>query len=131
MIYIENEGALFRGPARAWPKEVWNGEEFTPYKGIVPKDMEWGHVISEEEAQRLMGVGRESVGSEARFVENEGALFRIVGPSNAFPDEIWSPAQGKFIPYEGVVPKPVSWGQEIPESEALAIIGDSRSRNCD
>lgn len=55
MIYIENEGALFRGPARAWPKEVWNGEAFQPYTGNVPKDVDWGNVIDEAEAQKLMG----------------------------------------------------------------------------
>ena len=56
MIYIENEGALFRGPARAWPKEVWNGKEFVPYKGSVPKDVDWGTIIDESEANSLMGV---------------------------------------------------------------------------
>lgn len=55
MIYIENEGALFRGPARAWPKEVWNGSAFEPYKGDMPKDIDWGNEIDEAEAQRLMG----------------------------------------------------------------------------
>lgn len=55
MIYIENEGALFKGPARAWPKEVWNGREFVPYEGAVPKGIEWGDEIDEEEANRLMG----------------------------------------------------------------------------
>lgn len=54
IIYIENEGALFRGPARAWPKEVWDGSKFTPYTGRVPKDIEWGHIIDEAEAKRLM-----------------------------------------------------------------------------
>ena len=55
MIYIENEGALFRGPARAWPREVWNGSEFVAYKGAVPKDIDWGSEIDEAEAQKLMG----------------------------------------------------------------------------
>lgn len=59
MIYIENEGALFRGPARAWPKEVWNGSEFVPYKGAVPKDVDWGDEIDEAEAQKFMGAGAE------------------------------------------------------------------------
>lgn len=57
MIYIENEGALFRGPARAWPKEVWNGSEFVQYKGAVPKGIEWGDEIDEAAAQRMMGAG--------------------------------------------------------------------------
>ena len=58
MIYIENEGALFRGPARAWPKEVWNGSEFVPYKGKMPKDIEWGDEIDEAAAQKMMGVAQ-------------------------------------------------------------------------
>ena len=55
MIYIENEGALFRGPARAWPKEVWNGKAFDAYTGAVPKDIDWGDEIDEAQAQKMMG----------------------------------------------------------------------------
>jgi len=57
MIYIENEGALFRGVSRGIPKEVWNPQErrFEPYDGKVPKPIEWGEVISEQEAQEIMG----------------------------------------------------------------------------
>ena len=58
MIYIENEGAIFRGPARAWPREVWNGSEFVPYRGAVPKDIDWGNVIDDADARRLMGHGQ-------------------------------------------------------------------------
>lgn len=54
LIFIENEGALFRGPARAWPKEVWTGSQFAPYTGTVPKPIEWGNVITDAEAARLM-----------------------------------------------------------------------------
>lgn len=57
MIYIENEGALFRGPARAWPREVWNDGQWEAYRGAVPKDIDWGNEIDEAEAQRLMGDG--------------------------------------------------------------------------
>lgn len=53
-IYIENEGALFRGRARAWPKEIWDDSKFTPYTGQVPKSIEWGHEIDEAESKRLM-----------------------------------------------------------------------------
>lgn len=52
-LLIENEGALFRGPARAWPKEVWDGEKFVPYTGNVPKDVEWGNVVSDVEAEEI------------------------------------------------------------------------------
>lgn len=64
MIYIENEGALFRGPARAWPKEVWNGREFVPYKGAVPKDIDWGAEVDEAEAQQLMGAEKQDAAAE-------------------------------------------------------------------
>ena len=55
MIYIENDGALFRGPARAWPKEVWLDGAFKPYSGSVPKDIDWGNIIDEAEAKKMMG----------------------------------------------------------------------------
>lgn len=58
-----------------------------------------------------------------RYVENEGALFKIVGPSNAFPDEVWNAAQGKFVPYEGDTPKPQGWGEDVSEEEANEIMG--------
>lgn len=57
MVYIENEGALFRGPARGIPEEVWSAREgkFVPYKGNKNKPIDWGHIISEEEAREIMG----------------------------------------------------------------------------
>jgi hypothetical protein len=58
-----------------------------------------------------------------RYVENEGALFRIIGPSNAFPDEVWDVKQGKFVPYKGDVPKPQDWGQDVSEQEAAEFMG--------
>lgn len=60
-----------------------------------------------------------------RYVENEGALFRIVGPTNAYPDEVWNAAQGKFVPYQGDVPKPQEWGQDVSEQEAQEIMGEA------
>lgn len=58
-----------------------------------------------------------------RYVENEGALFRIAGPSNAFPGEVWNAQQKKFLPYEGDVPKPAEWGQDVSEQEAAEFMG--------
>ena len=61
-VYIENDGALFRGPARTVPQEVWNAAQgkFVPYAlAGQPKPIEWGNVIDEAEAQRLMGQGAE------------------------------------------------------------------------
>lgn len=65
VVYIENEGALFRGFARAWPQEVWNAKEkkFVPYKGHVPKEIDWGDVISEAEARKMMEI-KEDKGGE-------------------------------------------------------------------
>lgn len=51
MIYIENEGAFFRGPARTLPREVWSpkAKAWKAYTGETPKPMEWGNVITEAE----------------------------------------------------------------------------------
>jgi hypothetical protein len=57
LLFIENEGALFRGPARGVPLEVWNRVErkFVPYVlAGQPKPVDWGSLISEEEARSLM-----------------------------------------------------------------------------
>lgn len=71
MIYIENEGALFRGPARAWPREVWANGRWEPYSGHVPKDIEWGDRIDEAEAQRLMGGAQDGRAEQAPAAEKE------------------------------------------------------------
>jgi hypothetical protein len=56
-VYIEHDGALFRGFGRAHPQEVWHASKgWVPYKfegGYKP--VEWGSVISEAEANELMG----------------------------------------------------------------------------
>ncbi|WP_130581227.1 hypothetical protein [Bradyrhizobium sp. Leo170] len=61
MIFIENEGALFRGPARGVPQEVWSAREgrFVPYgqAGQI-KPVDWGHTLSEDEAQAMMDAAR-------------------------------------------------------------------------
>jgi hypothetical protein len=56
VVFIENEGVLFRGPSRSFPREVWNRRSgcWEPYAGTVPKPIEWGWVISPGEAWRLM-----------------------------------------------------------------------------
>jgi hypothetical protein len=55
VIFIENEGALFRGPSRSFPNDVWNPDnrEFAPYTGVIPKPMELGSVISPAEALNM------------------------------------------------------------------------------
>lgn len=56
MVLIENDGALFRGPARGVPQEVWQGGKWVPYKDAgKPKDIDWGEVIDEARAKELMG----------------------------------------------------------------------------
>ena len=52
------------------------------------------------------------------YIENEGAMFRSSRPGCAFPEEVWSRKQCKWLPYEGEVPKPMGWGEEISEEEA-------------
>lgn len=66
-----------------------------------------------------------------RYVENEGALFRIVGPSNAFPDEVWNVAKGAFVPYEGDTPKPQGWGSDVSDEEANEIMGGKPAAEAD
>lgn len=56
LVLIENDGALFRGPARGVPLEVWNNGKWSPYKDAgKPKDIDWGNIVSEAEAKELMG----------------------------------------------------------------------------
>ena len=57
-----------------------------------------------------------------RLVEHEGALYRIAGPTNAYPDEVWDPNEREFVPYKGDVPKDVDWGSDISDREAAAIM---------
>jgi hypothetical protein len=56
MKYIESEGAIFRGPSRGHPREIWSCKDRTwkPYTGAVPKPIEWGYEVSEAEAQEIM-----------------------------------------------------------------------------
>jgi hypothetical protein len=58
MKFIENEGALFRGPSRSFPREIWSHLERTwvPYTGSVPKPVEWGTDITKAEAWRMMAI---------------------------------------------------------------------------
>jgi hypothetical protein len=57
MVYIEHEGALFRGPSRSTPREVWREAEgkFVPYAPSRPPGVEWGEVIDPEAAAEIMG----------------------------------------------------------------------------
>ena len=46
-VFIENEGALFRGPARGVPIEVWNGSKFVPYPlAKQSRHITWGKVLN-------------------------------------------------------------------------------------
>lgn len=75
-----------------------------------------------EEDDDLPEVEGEEIPSEltrrVRYYENEGAIFR--GFARAWPQEVWSDRQREWLPYEGRVPKPVDWGSEISEEEALS-----------
>jgi hypothetical protein len=55
-VLIKNDGVLYRGYYRAWPLEIWYSSEggWAPYKGDVPKGVEWGDIISEKEAEDYM-----------------------------------------------------------------------------
>ncbi len=57
MVFIENDDALFRGPSRGNPTEVYVGGErgWEPYADAgKPKPIGWGTVISAEEAAEMM-----------------------------------------------------------------------------
>jgi hypothetical protein len=58
MKFIENEGTLFRGPSRSFPREIWSHLEraWLPYVGSVPKPVEWGCEISQAEAWRMIAI---------------------------------------------------------------------------
>lgn len=65
-VFIENEGALFKGHSLSWPDEVWSHKSKTwePYKGRVPKEVDWGSVIHEDEANEIMGAGGHRMAAE-------------------------------------------------------------------
>jgi hypothetical protein len=67
MIYIENEGALFRGFSRSWPQQVWSPKkrQFVPYTGKTPKGIEWGEEISAAQAIGMM-MGADSSATHPR-----------------------------------------------------------------
>lgn len=50
---IENEGALFRGPSRNVPRDLWNvdSQSWEEYADTKPKPYEWGSDISEVDAE--------------------------------------------------------------------------------
>ena len=56
LIYIEHEGALFKGPTRAHPTERYDFRDrnWHPYKGETPKAVDWGTQITEAEATVMM-----------------------------------------------------------------------------
>lgn len=56
IVYIEHDGALFRGTSRSCPQEVWSHREqqWKPYSFDAPwKPVEWGTEITEEEFEGL------------------------------------------------------------------------------
>lgn len=54
--FIEDNGTLYRGPARTVPIDVWSVKDkvWKPIKDTVPKDIEWGDIITEAEAIELI-----------------------------------------------------------------------------
>ncbi|MGM9428394.1 hypothetical protein [Hydrogenophaga sp. MI9] len=56
-VFIENEGALFRGPSRGNPIEVWSvgHGKFVDYPARdLLRGVDWGTVITSEQARSLM-----------------------------------------------------------------------------
>jgi hypothetical protein len=53
-VLIENEGALFRGPGRANPMEVWTSAGWQTFaQDNLSRGVEWGNLISEADAGKL------------------------------------------------------------------------------
>jgi hypothetical protein len=54
-VLIEHEGMLYRGDKRAWPEEVYDVKkgDFSPYAGGVPKGVDWGSVVTDDEAEEI------------------------------------------------------------------------------
>lgn len=54
-VFIENDGALFRGVARGLPDEVWHAgkQQFVAYKS-EPKPVDWGEIVDEDRAREIM-----------------------------------------------------------------------------
>jgi hypothetical protein len=99
-MFIENEGALFRGSSRQEPAEIWDRsrEEWVAYEGEVPKLHVWGRTITEDEALAL--------------IEEDGVAPRNVG--EAMELDPW-----KFDGYDGP--------RDYPRPGALAHL-DLRAR---
>lgn len=55
--YIEHLGDLYMGFTRPWPEAVWNRRDkrWYKYEETGGKPIEWGEIITEEEAKRIMG----------------------------------------------------------------------------
>lgn len=56
MEMFKNEGALFRGPSRDFPKEVWDPREqkWVPYEDDRPIEPGFGIPVTDEQAKRMM-----------------------------------------------------------------------------
>ncbi|WP_125468819.1 hypothetical protein [Methylomagnum ishizawai] len=57
MVFIENEGALFRGPSRSNPTEVYvgGGKGWIPYADAgKEKPISWGYIIDGPEVRKMM-----------------------------------------------------------------------------
>lgn len=61
MVYIENEGALYRGPSRGIPLEEWNGSKFAPCRPpSQSRPITWGCVITDDEAKKIMDESKQN-----------------------------------------------------------------------
>ena len=53
---IEAGAAIFKGDSVYWPEQIWSlkGQRWKPYKGDVPKEIDWGNVIPPKDAAEFM-----------------------------------------------------------------------------
>jgi len=54
-MLIESDQALFRADHYNFPKEIWSvkTQKWEPYKGRVPKEIGWGDIVSDDEAEQF------------------------------------------------------------------------------
>jgi hypothetical protein len=101
LVHIEWEGSLYRGWSRAWPREVWSARKRTwmPYRGEVPKDIDWGTEITAEDAVAMMSAP--APGFFMAFPAKRLILLRLSADA---PAAFFNPKTLQWCPWRTEVP---------------------------
>jgi hypothetical protein len=116
MIHISHEGALYRGNSRAWPSEVWipRKRRFVPYRGDVPKDIDWGTEITAEEADEMM-----SAPAPVFFMAFPAKRLILLRLSADAPAAFFNPKTLQWCPWRTEVPATAEF---IDQREAFRLM---------